>query len=155
MLKLPRITLLTPVTAKGDVTGSSTPFSRMWDTVAGHVENSADMLSTQFPGAAVTNAGAALRDGDNELTGANNFDQAPNSDSGYNVSGVKIIGQQDTGWTAGTGTAHKTGFAAYGGQNVNSSYNETQVQNIDDAAKAASQRLLAIENALRAHGLID
>lgn len=155
MLKLPRITLLTPVTAKSDVTGSSTPFSRMWDTVAGHVENSVNTLTTQFPGAATTDSGAALRDGDNTLGGVNNFVQAPNSDSGYDVGGVKIIGAQDIGWAKGTGTPHKGGFATFDGETINGSYSQAQVQALSDGLKAASQRLLALEQALANHGLIN
>lgn len=52
--------------------------------------------------------------------------------------GVQVVGARDTGWTAGTGTQLKGAFDA----------------NTATATQAA-QRVLAIENALRAHGLIN
>lgn len=61
----------------------------------------------------------------------------------------------DTGWTAGTGTANKGAFAAYAGQTHTGSYVQATVQALDDATKNASQRLKAIEDVLRANGLIN
>ena len=53
-------------------------------------------------------------------------------------NGLQVVGPREAGWTAGTGTPNKGAFAA-------------------DTATAvqAAQRVLALENALRAHGLID
>jgi hypothetical protein len=62
--------------------------------------------------------------------------------------------QQDTGWTVGTGTQLKGAFAAYGGTTHTGAYVQASVQAADDAAKNASQRVLALEVALRAAGLI-
>ena len=61
----------------------------------------------------------------------------------------------ETGWTAGTGTANKGAFAAYAGQNVSAGYVEAEAQATDDAAKNASQRIKAIEDALRSRGMIN
>lgn len=60
-------------------------------------------------------------------------------DSGnISINGVKVVGSRETGWTAGTGTPNKGAFAA------------------DTATAAqAAQRVLALEQALRAHGLIN
>lgn len=58
--------------------------------------------------------------------------------SAYHVGSTKVIGAQDTGWTAGTGTALKGAF------NANTA-----------TATQAAQRVLAIEQALRTHGLIN
>jgi hypothetical protein len=55
-----------------------------------------------------------------------------------------------TGWTAGTGTPNKGAFAAYGGATMSAAYVQAEAQATNDAAKAASQRLLALENAVRA-----
>lgn len=54
------------------------------------------------------------------------------------IDGTKVIGAQETGWTAGTGTASKGAF-------------DTSTATTSDNA----QRILAIEQALRNHGLIN
>jgi hypothetical protein len=61
----------------------------------------------------------------------------------------------ESGWTAGTGTANKGAFATYAGQNVSAAYVEAEAQATDDAVKANSQRIKAIEDALRACFLIN
>ena len=63
--------------------------------------------------------------------------------------------KQDTGWTAGTGTPSKAAFATYAGQTQTASYVQATVQALDDATRNASQRLLAVENALRGAGLVN
>ncbi|RWI96097.1 hypothetical protein [Mesorhizobium sp.] len=78
-----------------------------------------------------------------------------NISSGYYVAGVKVLGAQATGWTAGTGTALKGAFAAYAGQTHTASYVQATIQALDNAARDASQRVKAIEDALRTHGLIN
>jgi len=78
-----------------------------------------------------------------------------NISADYYVNGTKVLGAQETGWTAGTGTANKAAFATYAGQNVSAAYVEAEAQATDDAAKANSQRIKAIEDALRTHGLIN
>ena len=55
-----------------------------------------------------------------------------------NISGTKVIGARETGWTTATGTANKGAFAAD---------TATTIQ--------TAQRLLAIEQMLRTHGLIN
>ena len=77
------------------------------------------------------------------------------SGAAYYVDGVKVVGPRETGWTAGTGTANKGAFATYVGQNVSAGYVEAEAQATDDAAKANSQRIKALEDALRTHGLIN
>ena len=73
----------------------------------------------------------------------------------YRVNGTKVIGAQATGWTAGTGTALKAAFAAYAGATHTGAYVQATIQALDDAARNASQRVKAIEDALRTHGLIN
>ncbi|RWI46826.1 MAG: hypothetical protein EOQ93_29300 [Mesorhizobium sp.] len=75
--------------------------------------------------------------------------------SQYNVGGNQVVGARQTGWTAGTGTANKGAFAAYAGQTHTASYVQATIQALDNAARDASQRVKAIEDALRAHGLIN
>lgn len=75
--------------------------------------------------------------------------------SGYRVGASQVVGARATGWTAGTGTANKAAFATYAGQTVSAGYVQAEAQATDDAAKANSQRIKAIEDALRTHGLIN
>lgn len=83
-----------------------------------------------------------------------------NADSGATeadlfVEALGLIPVLDAGWTAGTGTANKNGFAAYGGQTVSSIYAEAEAQAVANAARDASQRVLALEQALRRHAIIN
>lgn len=70
------------------------------------------------------------------------------------IAGTKVVGAQEAGWTAGTGTANKGAFATYAGQDVSAAYVEAEAQATDDATKANSQRIKALEDAMRTHGLI-
>lgn len=71
------------------------------------------------------------------------------------IGGNQVVGPRETGWTAGTGTANKGAFATYAGQDVSATYVEAEVQNIDNATKANSERIKALEDAARMHGLIN
>lgn len=73
----------------------------------------------------------------------------------YYVLGTQVVGPRATGWTAGTGTALKTAWAAYAGQTHTGAYVQATVQALDDNCKNTSQRVKAIEDALRTHGLIN
>jgi hypothetical protein len=146
VLKLPRLSSRTPVTDKL----ASTPFQRFWDQFARAIE-------AAFNGQAGLEqkvTGVAYRDQINEFTDYNFFDVPLEVTQGLTVGGVQVVGPRDTGWTAGTGTPDKGAFAAYAGQVIGGAYSQTQVQALDNAAKADSQRILAIEQALAAHGLI-
>lgn len=78
-----------------------------------------------------------------------------NTQTHYQVAGIKVVGPKEIGWTAGTGTANKGAFSTYAGQTVSAAYVQAEAQATDNAAKAASQRIKAIEDALRTHGLIN
>jgi hypothetical protein len=71
------------------------------------------------------------------------------------LKSVKVVGQRETGWTAATGPALKAAFASYAGQTHTASYVQSTVQALDDETKNASQRVKAIKDALRTHGLIN
>lgn len=80
---------------------------------------------------------------------------SPIQGSRFQVAGTKVVGAQETGWTAGTGTANKGAFATYAGQTHGASYSQTAVQALDNIAKANSQRIKALEDMLRTHGLMN
>jgi len=71
------------------------------------------------------------------------------------VDGLKVIGPRQTGWTTGTGTPNKAAFNADQALPVGAAYSQAEVQAIATALIAERQRTLALEQALRTHGLID
>lgn len=62
---------------------------------------------------------------------------------------------QNTGWTASTGVANKGAYAVYAGQVVSNPPTQAQMQALDDAVKALSGRVKALEDTLRANGAIN
>ena len=73
----------------------------------------------------------------------------------FSIDGVKVLGPQQTGWTAGTGTPSLGAFNADLPFTVGAAYSQSEVQEIATALLAARRRILALEQALRTHGLID
>lgn len=78
-----------------------------------------------------------------------------NAYNALQVAGTQVVGPRAAGWVAATGTANKAAYATYTGQTAPAAYTPAQAQATDDALKAASQRIKAIEDALRTHGLIS
>lgn len=149
-LKLPRLSPLMTVTQDR----ASTPFCRFWDTVASAIEGAVDLIDSivlQVDG--LTRAVPTLA-GDNEFTGFNQFDGEPNSLLGYQVAGLQVIGPRQTGWMAGTGTPNKGAFNGDTTHTYTGSYVQATAQATQDDLLAARQRILALEQAMRTHGLI-
>lgn len=71
------------------------------------------------------------------------------------VNGVKVVGVRQTGFTSAVGTALKGAFNADATYTVGTTYTQAQVQAIANDLRAARQRIKALEDALRAHGLIN
>ncbi|MER1974591.1 phage tail protein [Pseudocitrobacter faecalis] len=78
-----------------------------------------------------------------------------NVTTSYSVGGTKVIGTRQTGWTAGTGTSLVGSFNANQAYTVSSTYTQTEVSAIATGLQQARQRILALESALRTHGLIN
>lgn len=70
------------------------------------------------------------------------------------VNGVKVVGAQQAGWTAATGTASKSAFNADQAYTVGTTYSQTEVQAIIKALVETRQRVKALEDMARTHGLI-
>lgn len=73
------------------------------------------------------------------------------------LDGTQILSARKTGWTPASGTAARTTFATFAGQNVSASPTEAEVQAIDDHVVILSQRLKALIDDLHGtagHGLI-
>ena len=73
----------------------------------------------------------------------------------YSVGGTKVIGARQTGWTAATGTALLGAFNANQAYAVGTTYTQSEVAALATGLQQARQRILALETALRLHGLID
>lgn len=73
----------------------------------------------------------------------------------YSVNGTKVIGNRVTGFTAATGTSLKSDFNADQSFSIGEDYNQSEIQTLANALIATRQRIKALEDALRSHGLID
>ncbi|MBC6982111.1 hypothetical protein [Caulobacter sp. 17J80-11] len=73
----------------------------------------------------------------------------------YNIGGNKVVGPRDTGWTISTGIASKGAYATYAAGTASAAYTQTELQDVMTKLQAASQRVKALEDAMRTHGLID
>lgn len=150
-LKLPRLSAQVTIQDRP----ASLSFSRYWDQFADAIEqafNGSEALSGTVSALA---DGVAFRDEDNEFTGANIFDQPVESPNGYTVGGTQVVGAQVVGWTVGTGTPNMGAFNGDLTRTVSASYTQAEVQAIQNDLLAARQRILAMEQALASHGLID
>ncbi|HHI0556763.1 TPA: phage tail protein [Klebsiella pneumoniae] len=72
----------------------------------------------------------------------------------YKVAGLQVIGARQTGWTAATGTAFLGAFNANQAFTVSSAYTQTEIQAMATALTETRQRLKALEDMARTHGLI-
>ncbi|EFO2464379.1 phage tail protein [Escherichia coli] len=78
-----------------------------------------------------------------------------NVTTSYSVGGTKVIGARQTGWTAATGTPLLGSFNANQSYTVGTTYTQSEVAALATGLQQARQRILALETALRLHGLID
>lgn len=72
----------------------------------------------------------------------------------YKVAGIQVVGAQRTGWTAATGTAYRGTFDANQAWTIGI-LDIVQIQQIANSLTQARQRIKALEDDLRAHGLIN
>lgn len=72
----------------------------------------------------------------------------------YKVAGIQVVGAQRTGWTAATGTAYRVTFDANQAWTIGI-LDIVQIQQIANSLTQARQRIKALEDDLRAHGLIN
>ncbi|MBG3100274.1 phage tail protein [Proteus mirabilis] len=73
----------------------------------------------------------------------------------YSVNGTKVVGSQVTGFTSATGTAFKGSFNANQSYSFSADYTRSEIQTLANGLVEARQRIKALEDALRSHGLID
>ncbi|GAA5261232.1 tail protein [Proteus sp. MB838] len=73
----------------------------------------------------------------------------------YSVNGIKVVGSRVTGFTSATGTAFKGSFNANQSYSFSADYTRSEMQALASGVVEARQRIKALEDALRSHGLID
>ncbi|ENG3799589.1 phage tail protein [Proteus mirabilis] len=73
----------------------------------------------------------------------------------YSVNGTKVVGTRVTGFTSATGTALKGSFNANQSYSFSADYTRSEMQTLANGLIEARQRIKALEDALRSHGLID
>ncbi|ELY3465149.1 phage tail protein [Cronobacter sakazakii] len=78
-----------------------------------------------------------------------------NVTTSYSVNGTKVIGARQTGWTAATGAALLSAFNASQTYSASTTYTQSEISALATGLVQARQRIKAIEDALRAHGLIN
>ena len=71
------------------------------------------------------------------------------------VDGVRVVGARQTGWTAATGTPLRGAFAAAAPGTASAAYAQAELQQVLNRAAAAEGRIVALESAMRTHGLIN
>lgn len=73
----------------------------------------------------------------------------------YSVNGTKVVGTRVTGFTSATGTSLKGSFNANQSYSFSADYTRSEMQTLASGLVEARQRIKALEDALRSHGLID
>lgn len=73
----------------------------------------------------------------------------------YFVAGLKVVGARITGWTAAVGTPNYSGFNGSTTYAVGAVYSQTEVAALASGLLEARQRIIALEKAMRDHGLIN
>lgn len=77
-----------------------------------------------------------------------------NVTTSYSVGGTKVIGARQTGWTAANGTALLGAFNANQSYSAGATYTQADIQALATGLVQARQRIKALEDMVRTHGLI-
>lgn len=138
----------------GTVVSQGNTIASQGNTIASQGQTLASLGQT------VSSQGTAISDIDqhtikNNVTALQNMGGPLNMASELRINSVKVIGPRQTGWTASSGTALKGAFAADQGYNVSLTYTATDIRAIADGLIQARQRIKALEDVHRAHGLSD
>lgn len=78
-----------------------------------------------------------------------------NVTASYSVGSTKVIGPRQTGWTSATGTALLGAFNANQTYTVSATYTQSEVSSMAAGLQQARQRIKALEDMLRTHGLMN
>lgn len=73
----------------------------------------------------------------------------------YLVGGVQVVGARITGWTAATGTPNYGAFNGNTAYAAGATYLQSEAAAVASGLLEARQRIIALEKAMRDHGLIN
>lgn len=73
----------------------------------------------------------------------------------YAINGTQVIGPRASGWTAATGTALLGAFNSSQTYTVSAAYTQSEITAIANGLIQARQRIKALEDLLRTHGLMN
>lgn len=82
-------------------------------------------------------------------------DGSENVSVSYKVAGLQVVGARQTGWVESTGAPLLGAFNASQAYTASATYTQSEVQEMASGLIAARQRIKALEDAMRSHGLID
>lgn len=104
---------------------------------------------------AVQSSGGALLVGNVATTTSDKLQVAgsENVSVSYKVAGLQVVAARNTGWTPSTGTSSKAGVNGSTTYTVGATYSQTEVQAIAQGLIQTRQMLVALDSALRNHGL--
>ncbi|WP_312412266.1 phage tail protein [Pseudescherichia sp.] len=77
-----------------------------------------------------------------------------NVTTSYSVGGTKVVGARQAGWTAATGVALLGSFNASQAYSASATYTQSESQALATGLQQARQRIKALEDMARNHGLI-
>jgi hypothetical protein len=90
----------------------------------------------------------------NIWSGSNLFTQPVKTNASYQVLGVKVVGVQEEGWTALSGTAQSGGGNTYTAPVASVAYSQAEMQAVMDALQEQTRISKALVDMLLTHGLI-
>jgi hypothetical protein len=89
------------------------------------------------------------------VPGGYKFDGGPvEASAGYYCGTNQVVGARDTGWSAPTGTSYKGPLAADDTQAILATYDQNQIQTLQNQLVEARRAIAAMQRAMIAHGLI-
>jgi len=142
-------------TAEGKITVLRSDVNYLLDEV---ISIQSDMVSkSSTSNQSVQSGGGSFLIGNVTAPGADALQVAgsENVSVSYKVAGVKVVGERQTGWTASSGTAFKGAFSADNAYQISGTYQQFEAISVANGLKEARQRIKALEDALRTHGLIN
>lgn len=142
------------ISAEGNITALQTSVSSLSSKVA-----TAQSDIENLKGRTTTNEGkiTAIQNDyvSKSATGTQSISSPVSVATSLSVNGTKVIGARVTGWTASTGSSLPGAFNSNDSYPVSASYVQGEIQDIAFGVRTARQRIKALEDAMRAHGLIN
>lgn len=141
-------------TAEGKIVVLRSDVDYLLDEV---VDIQADIVSIQTDVSALQTAVTDIQSDyvSKSLTTSQSLASPLNVTTSYSVGGTKVIGTRQTGWTAATGSPLLGAFNANQTYSASAKYTQSEIQALASGLQQARQRIKALEDSERTHGLIN